>query len=503
MHRLIVLRAVGGLLALLACGAALPLLTAILYGEAISPWLWTMAAGLGVGFALLLATQRARSEDLGMREGLAITCLTWVAGSALAAIGVWLDVEGLPYLDAWFELISGLTTTGATVFGGWRDADGIDHGTAIAALTHATLAWRSLAHFLGGIGIVVMSVALLPLLARGAGFQLYRSEITGIDSGRLAPRVISTARILVGYYVLFTAVAGLALWLVGVSPFDAVCHAMSAISTGGFSTYDDSATGLHNQAAEWILIATMMLGGLNFALVITALRGHPVRLWRSAEVRLYLLLIIVSWAVLVALVGSHHAAYRDRIGDLARDTLFQTVSVITSTGFATGSDVVPGGWESWVPSAQMVLLMLMVGGACAGSTAGGAKLVRVLVLAKLLRREIHHHAEPARISPIALDGYPVGNASVLHVCGFFAAYALSWAAGTFALVLTGLPLAESASGALTCLSNVGPGVGSIGSAHNFGELSPAAKGVCMALMLLGRLEFFGVLMTFTPRNWRR
>lgn len=503
VHRPIIFWALGGLLVLLGLIAVLPLLVAVGYGEPLAPWLWTMACSIGCGASLMLAARRARPENLGLREGLAITSLAWATGSAMAAIGLWLDVPGLSYLDAWFEMLSGMTTTGATVFGGWQDAVGISHGTTIAALTHAALAWRAIAQLLGGVGIVVLSLALLPLLASGAGYQLYRSEITGIDSSRLAPRVISTARILVGFYLLIAAGTALALWLVDVSLFDALCHAACAISTGGFSTYDDSVTGLRNRAAEWILIAAMGVGGLNFALVITALRGHPMRLWRSDEVRLYLTLILVAWALLLVLVGSHHAAYLDRPADLVRDTLFQVVSVITSTGFATGSDVSPGGWESWVPSAQMVLLMLMVGGACAGSTAGGVKLVRLVVISKLIRREVRRHGEPARISPIILDGRPIGDAQLLHVGGFLAAYVISWAAGTLALGMLGLPISEAASGALTCLSNIGPGVGTLGSGHNFGALSPAAKGVCMVLMLLGRLEFFGVLMTCSLHNWRR
>jgi trk system potassium uptake protein len=503
MHRLVIFRALGGLLVLLGLIAALPLLVAVHYGEPQAPWLWTMASGIGCGTGLILAARRAKPENLGLREGLAITTLAWVLGSAMAAIGLWLDVPGLSYLDAWFEMLSGMTTTGATVFGGWQDAQGVHHGTAIAALTHAALAWRAIAQLLGGVGIVVLSLALLPLLASGAGYQLYRSEITGIDSSRLAPRVISTARILVGFYLLIAACTALALWLAGVSPFDALCHAACAISTGGFSTYDDSVTGLQNHVAEWILIAAMGVGGLNFALVITALRGHPMRLWRSDEVRLYLAMILLAWLTLLVLVGIHHAAYLNRPADLVRDTLFQVVSVITSTGFVTGSDVTPGGWESWFPSAQLVLLLLMVGGACAGSTAGGVKLVRLVVMAKLVRREVRRHGEPARITPIILDGRPLGDAQLLHVGGFLAAYVISWAAGTLSLGLLGMPLSDAASGALTCLSNIGPGVGTIGSGHNFGELSPAAKGVCMALMLLGRLEFFGVLMTCSLNNWRR
>ncbi len=497
------MRAIGGLLVALGGVVFIPLLVAVYYHEALAPWIWTMVVSMGSGLVLLITSRRARTENLGLREGLAITTLTWVIGSAVGSIGLWLDVRDLSFVDAWFEILSGLTTTGATVFGGWDDASGIHHGTNITALTHASLAWRSLSQYLGGIGIVVLSLALLPLLTSGTGYQLYRSEITGIDAGRLAPRIISTARILVGFYLLLGVGAAFALWLVGVAPFDAFCHAASGISTGGFSTYDNSVTGLHNHAAEWALIVIMGVGGLNFALIITALRGHPQRLWRSEEVRLYLIIILIGWLTLMAVVTNSHDVYRERPSDMVRDTLFQTVSMMTSTGFVSGSDVVQGGWESWVPPAQFVLLLLMVAGACAGSTAGGAKLVRVMVIAKLLRREVRRHGEPARITPIAIDGKALGDAQLLHVGGFFAAYALSWVVGSLALCFLGLPLAEAASGALTCLSNVGPGVGEIGSGHNFGQLSPAAKGVCMLLMLLGRLEFFGVLMTCSLRHWRR
>ncbi len=223
---------------------------------------------------MMIMSRHAVADHLGLREGLSITCLTWVLGSAMAAIGVWLDVPGLSFIDAWFEMVSGLTTTGASIFGGWQDVDGTSHGTTIAALTHATLAWRAIAQLLGGIGIVVLSLAILPQLNSGSGYQLYRSEISGIDSSRLAPRVIDTARILLGYYLTIAVATALALWLVGVPLFDACCHAAAAISTGGFSTRDDSVTGLHNHAAEWILILAMIVGGLNFSLVITALRGR-------------------------------------------------------------------------------------------------------------------------------------------------------------------------------------------------------------------------------------
>jgi trk system potassium uptake protein TrkH len=503
MHRPIIFRAVGSLISALGCLALLPLLVAMHYHEPLRPWLSTMAAGIGGGLGLVVAARHAVSDHLGLREGLTITCLTWALGSAMAAIGIWMDVPDLPFIDAWFEMVSGLTTTGSTIFGGWRDAHGIDHGTTLATLTHASLAWRAAAQMLGGIGIVMLSIALLPQLSNGAGYQLYRSEISGIDSSRLAPRLIDTARILLGYYLAIICATALALAVVGVEPFVACCHATAAVSTGGFSTFDDSVTGLHNHGAEWILIAAMLVGGLNFSLVITALRGRPLALWRSEEVRLYLIMLLGAWAMLILIVGIHHPIYQDRPGDLARDTLFQATTSITSTGFASGLDTVPGGWENWVPSAQLVLLMLIASGACAGSTSGGLKLVRILVMARLIRREVRRHGEPARISPITIDGRVISDDQILHVGGFIAAYVLFWVSGTLALGLLGQPLADAASGALTCLSNAGSGVGGIGSGHNFGALDPVAKAVCMMLMLLGRLEFFGVLIACSPRHWRR
>lgn len=502
MHRLIICRAIGGLLLMLGAIYAVPVAVAWTSAEDAVPWLVGGLTTLIIGGTLLWLGRRARPENLGLREGLATTCLAWVACSATAAIGPWVAVDGLPYLDAWFEMLSGFTTTGSSIFGGWDDGQGGQGGIAIGDLGHAVLAWRATSQLLGGIGIVVISLALLPVLASGSGYQLYRSEVSGIEADRLAPRVIDTARILVGFYLLLFGGTILALRAVGVEWFPAACHAASAISTGGFSTYDDSVTGLRNQAAEWVLIAAMLAGGVNFALLIRALRGRFGRLWASEELRLFLGIIVVAWIALLLLVGWQQGAYAGRSCDLVRDTLFQTVSTATSTGFATGFDAVPGGWEGWLPSAQLVLLLLMIGGACAGSTTGGLKLVRVIVLVKLLRREIRRHGEPNRLTPVMLDGRPVADGQLLHVAGFVMAFAVSWIAGTLALALCGLPLGSAASGALTCLANNGPGIDAIGVAHNFGPLPVAAKLICMALMLLGRLEFFGVLMVCSRRHWR-
>lgn len=502
MHVRIISRAIGGLLALLSFTTTIPLATAWHFNEDCQPWLMAMGLGLSIAAGLWLLGRHAGRDDLGLREGLAITCLAWVACSMAAAIGPWLDVPGLSYLDAWFEMLSGLTTTGASIFGGHVDVHGNLVGTTIGELGHATLIWRATVQLIGGVGIVVLSLALLPLLSSGSGYQLYRSEVTGINADRLAPRIIDTARLLVGCYLLLAAISVGLLLLVGVDPFTAFCHAITAISTGGFSTFDNSVSGLHNRAAEWVLIATMFIGGINFALLIAAVRGNSARLLRSEEARTYVAVVITAWMALLIILAGKNSFYSGRTGDLVRDSLFQVVSICTSTGFASGFDASFNSWEGWPQAAQFLLLLLMIGGACAGSTSGGVKLVRLVLLTKLLRRETRRHGEPHRITPVTLDAIAIGDAQLLHAAGLVFAFGLFLILGALLLTLMGLPIAEAFSGALTCLTNNGPGIRTIGVAHNFGALPDSAKLTCMVLMLLGRLEFFGVLMTCSYRHWR-
>lgn len=492
MHLHIVGKSLGALLLFLGIGGLGPLGADALTGHPTRGW-WVMcAATVVVGTALWLAGRHGRSEDMGLIEGVAVTTLVWLLGSLLAGIGLWLTAPDTPPIDAWFEAMSGLTTTGSTVYGGAR---------AIEDLSPGVLLWRSQLQWIGGIGIVVISLALLPLLIGGGGFKAFRAEVPGLDTDRIAPRIRDTAFILYRFYLGLTLSVFCALVACGVGGFDALCHAMTCVSTGGFSPYDDSIEGLGSAAAEWVLIGGMLLAGCNFGLLLHAAHGRAERLLQSSEFRLYLALIVGGCIALSLLLAAGMPSY-DTYHELVRDAVFQVVSIITSTGYATGYDTEPAAWAAWPATAQLILVFLMIGGGCAGSTAGGVKLVRFLVAWRAARRELRRYVEPARVTPVHLGGHRLREPVVLQVGTFIFVYFLSWIIGTLLLSALGSDLTTATTAALSCLSNIGPGLGAVGPAENWAGLTDPAKVVCIALMLLGRLELFGVLLLLRARAWR-
>ncbi|MHC5067654.1 MAG: TrkH family potassium uptake protein, partial [Planctomycetota bacterium] len=294
----IIAKALGALLLLLVAAGALPLIADAWAGQPITPWLVMLAAYTGIGGGLLWIGRRSDPSHMGIREGIAVTALIWLLASFIAGFSIELSTSA-SLVDGWFESMSGFTTTGSSVFGGDRP---------IEELTPGVLLWRALMQWMGGIGIVVISLALLPLLVGGSGFQVYRAEVPGIDADRLAPRIRDTARILFGFYLLLTGLVFISLLACGIGGFDAACHALTTVATGGFSTFDNSIEGLNSAAAEWVVIGGMLAAGINFGLLIQALRGRPLRVWQSPETRLYLLLIGGSWLLLTLIVGLGAAA---------------------------------------------------------------------------------------------------------------------------------------------------------------------------------------------------
>lgn len=492
------------LMVLLAFGLA-PLVADLLGHRPVWPWVTMELLILAAAMVLRLAGRGAQAGQLRIREGIALTTLAWIAFSLLAGVGITLAARQVgpfylktTFIEGWFEAMSGFTTTGGSVFGGDRP---------IADLSPGVLLWRALTHWMGGIGIVVMTIAVLPSLGGGSGFQLYRAEVSGIDKGRVTPRIRDTARLLAGLYLGLSAVLFLALLVCGVSIFDAFCHMAATVATGGFSNYDDSVEGLRSVAAEWVLAGGMLASGFNFAVILTSLRTGPRELWRSEELRFYLILLGAASFILILITWLQVPEYAGRRHDLIRDCIFQVISIATTTGFSSGFDVVPAGWDAWPAMARLILILLMVGGGCAGSTTGGLKLVRLLVAVKSIRRLLYRFVEPARVIPVRLDGRPLSDPVLLQVGSFVVLYFLVWMVGTLLLACCAPSgakgLEEPASAALACLSNVGPGLGSVGAAGNFGKLGGPAQGVCILLMLLGRLELLGVLVLLAPRPWLR
>jgi len=459
----------------------LPAGVSALYRE--SDWLYFLAAaGLGVligGVSLLFLRD---APDLKVREGFAVVAFGWLVVGLLGAVPYWLSGQIPSFTDAAFESISGFTTTGASIL---DDIEGRSHGA---------LFWRALTHWLGGMGIVLLALAILPLLGVG-GMQLYRAEVPGPVAERLTPRIRETAKLLWGVYVLLTGLEVLALVVAGMGFFDAVCHSFATMATGGFSNHNASVGGYASPAIEWIIILFMFLAGTNFTLHFLALTGRWWIYWRDEEFKFYGTIIICS-TLLIA--GSlFWIQFYTGIGDTLRQTLFQVVSITTTTGFGTAD------YLQWPPVSHAVLLILMAVGGCAGSTGGGIKVMRVLILLKHAKLELKKMLHPRGIFTVWFNNRALTPGLQTNVLGFFLLFMMVYVAGVLILTLGGRDLVTSIGATAATLGNIGPGLGLVGPTSNYAVLLDWEKWLLVLFMLIGRLELFTVLVLFLPGAWRR
>jgi trk system potassium uptake protein TrkH len=469
-----VLHVVGALLVWVAVAMVPPTVMAVFDGLTI-PWaVSTLSTALAGG---LLWWFTPREISINTREGVAIVGLGWLvvvaAGSIpFIATGVAPTVAG-----ALFESVSGFTTTGATIYASIED------------LPRSILLWRSISHWLGGMGIIVLGVAILPLLGMG-GAQLFRAEAPGIPSDRLRPRIASTARLLWGVYALFTAVLAVIYLVLGMSLFDAVNHAMSCLATGGFSTRTDS-LGAFGASIQWVTVFFMLAAGTNFTLHYRWLTGRWLIYFRDYEWRWYAAIGFLS-AVLcfiaLGLVGGDWDAS-------VRPAAFNVTAILTTTGFATAD------FALWPAVGQVVLLGLMFMGAMGGSTGGGFKVVRAAVVAKHTLGEIKKIRHPRAVVVTKLGARAVRSEVLHNVLAFLALYGMTHAVGTVILAGLGNDLVTSFSASLAAMSSIGPGLGAVGPASHYGDLGSAAHVVLSLLMLLGRLEFYTLLVLVIPSTW--
>ena len=456
----------------------LPLLVSVGYGEACwEPFLWTL--GLCSLCGLILTHIPARKNRLQGRDGYAVVAMAWVVLCLFGAVPYVLSGAVPHYADALFETASGLTTTGATIL------------TDVEAMPRGILFWRALTQWMGGMGVLVLFLALTPRMGEGAVF-LMRAESPGPIKSKLVPKVGGTAKILYLIYVVLTLCEVLALRLAGESWFSAVCHSFTTMATGGFSIYDTSLAGA-SKAVMWIVTVFSFLAGVNFSLMFLAVRGKLKEVLRSEELRIYV--GIVAAATLLLCINLRVQAgvpFRDSITDAA----FQTVTIITTTGFATVD------FSLWPTFCRMALVMLMFTGACAGSTSGGIKISRVAILCKSLKRELKQLAHPHHVSVLKVDGQAVEERVVSSAGAFIAAYLLVLLAGALVVSWDNYGFQESFAASLTCISNVGPGLGILGPMENFSILSPLSKLVLSLEMLMGRLELMPLLALFLGSTWR-
>ena len=404
---------------------------------------------------------------------------SWVLLTFVGALPFWLTGWIPAFDNAMFEAVSGFTTTGASVL---RPIEGTGPGV---------LFWRSLTQWMGGMGVIVLVVAVLPTVGSG-GMSLLEAEAPGPTGERLTPRVRQTARRLWAVYVGFTAVLVVAYMAAGMSLYDGVSHSFTTVSTGGFSPYSRSLGHFESATVEWIAIVAMFFAGSSFTLLYRLLRGSPGPLLRSKEFQLYTLLVVAVTAVLFA-VNDASGPIADRV----RGSAFTTVTVMSTTGYATDDF---GGWSQ---AAQAVILLLLPIGAMAGSTAGGVKLVRVLAIASYAHREALRHLHPKLVRPVRVGGGIMPDRTADKVVGFLVLALGTFGGGAMLIALSGPDIVTSFSAAATAFGNVGPGLGDVGPAKDFLELPRFARWVTMAQMLLGRLEIYPVILALSVVTLRR
>lgn len=482
--RLAVIARVMGLLLIVFSSMMLPPIVLAWFETTVTLGAFLAAAGVALVAGMLLYFPfRAVQQELRLRDGFVIVTLFWALLALFGALPLMLAGVTPQMVDAYFEAMSGLTTTGATVI------------TGLDKLPPSINLWRGVMHFLGGGGIIVLAVAVLPLLGVG-GMQLIKAETPGpMKENKLTPRIRETAKGLWVIYLGLNVVCVTGLWLAGMTPLDAVIHSFSAVATGGFSSHDASIAYFESPVIEMILTVFMFLGGVNFALHFVAFRQRDPRpYFLDGEFRVYTLILLLA-TLFIAFHLFASRTYPDFAGAL-RFALFQAVSIGTTTGFATAD------FSAWPAVLGGLLMILGFFAGSAGSTAGGIKLMRIMLLFKQGACELRRLVHPNAIVTLKLSGKTVPERTISAVTTFFTAYLGIFAVLALVIAAMGVDLVTAFSAAAACLNNVGPGLGGVGPATTFGNLPDAAKWVLSFAMLLGRLELFTLLVLFTRVFWR-
>lgn len=431
------------------------------------------------GGIIWLLTRKA-PRNIGKREGYIIVSVTWIVISLFGTLPYLISGEISNFTDAFFETISGFTTTGASIL------------TDIESLPKGLLFWRSLTHWIGGMGIIVLSVAILPLLGIG-GMQLFVAEMPGITPDKLHPRITQTAKRLWFIYVILTFSETIILMVGGLDLFDALCHSFATMATGGFSTQNDSVAGF-SPFIQYVIIFFMILAGTNFTLHYLWLHGKVREVWKNEEFRFYIIFsfgfaFLTTFLLIFYLGMDAEKAFRD--------ALFQVISIVTTTGFVTAN------YLAWPGYIWIILFLLMFIGGSAGSTGGGIKIARQILLLKNSGLEFKRMIHPHAVIPVRFNGKPVSQEIIHLVMAFFLFYVLTFFAGTFIMTFIGLDFDTAIGASIASLGNIGPGIGGVGPIENYSDLPDTAKWVSSFLMLLGRLELFTVMILFSPAFWKK
>ncbi len=489
----LVVKTMGALLVIESVFMAIAMAVSFFYGDPddgaflVSTILTLVAGWIGI------AIGTGASSQVGEREGYVIVALVWVVFSAFGMLPYWLSGQIPSFTDAWFETMSGFSTTGATIL------------DDIEVLSHGALFWRSMTQWLGGLGIIVLSLALLPMFGLG-GMQLYAAEMNGISYEKLSPRIADTAKSLWITYILLTIAEVGLLWLEGMPIFDSICHSFTTVSSGGFSTKNMSIAFYASPIIEYTVAFFMLLAGVNFGLIILFFRGKPGRLWHDEETKWYLSAVGVVTAVLTIglmvqwLMDSFVASSNEFFSHLEmafREGLFTTIATMTSTGFGIAD------YMTWPPFLWVVVFFLMFTGASSGSTSGGMKWVRLMIFVKSGFAEFKRRIHPNAIVPVKLNGKPITQQTTNNVMAFVQFYLMILIVTVLIFCGTGVDFDESIGAAVSALGNIGPSIGQYGPAGTYALFPTTAKWVMTLVMLIGRLEIFTVLLLFTKALWKK
>ena len=483
MHFSVIRRITGLLLGLFSTTMLPPALISVFYNEQNSqPFIIAFAVTFCAGFTLWASARRAKGE-LRTRDGFLIAAIFWISLGLAGSIPFYFSTfPSLSLTDAIFESISGLTTTGATVISG------------LDTLPKSILFYRQQLQWLGGMGIIVLAVAILPMLGIG-GMQLYKAETPGpIKDSKLTPRITETAKALWVIYLGLTIVCTFAYWAGGMTFFDAVSHSFSTVSIGGFSTHDASFAYFDSSTLNYICIGFMFISGINFALHFKASHTFKLKCYtQNSEFKAYFFILLSHFLViLVALIVLSNTS--PELSQTIEQTLFQVISFATTSGFTSTNYAI---WPTFIP---VLLIFMSFYGGCGGSTAGGMKVIRILIMFKQLGKEMMHLVHPHADMPVKLDHHVVPRPVIHAVWGFFSAYILSFGVLMILMMATGLDQVTAFSAVAATLNNLGPGLGEVGS--TYATISDPSKWVACFSMLLGRLEIFTLLVLFTPLFWR-
>jgi trk system potassium uptake protein TrkH len=459
-----------------------PLLVGLYYGDgSLMPLIKSIGITLAAGLILYLIFFKAQADVISQREGMAIVALGWTAAGIFGAMPFYLGNGYFTFTDAVFESVSGFTTTGSSVL------------TNIEAVSKGLLFWRSFIQWLGGMGIIVLSVAILPFLGVG-GMQLYKAEVPSPVPDKLKPRIRDTAMILWKVYALISVAQVLLLVLGGMGFYDALCHTFTTMPTGGFSTRNASIAHYGSVYFDCVFISFMVLAGINFSLHYQIIRGKPLAFWQDSECRFFLGAVAIL--TFVVSLDVFQTVY-DTIGDALRFGAFQVVSIVTTTGYASAD------YEQWPAMSQLILLLCMFLGASAGSTGGGMKCLRIMLCFKYCYRELFSLVHPHAVARIKIGGKTVPDDVMRSVLGFLALYVGLFALSSVVLAGLGVDFTTAFGAVAACIGNIGPGFGTVGPVENFAGIPVAGKWLLIWCMLLGRLEIFTVIILVVPEFWRK